>query len=609
MNATAHISRETTARAGEASTTRVERRIRTAQIEVMFQTAPASVRIGFGASIFLAVVMVVNYGYSVVTAEIWISLHFVHFVFREAVTFLYWRRAREAGNEGLYATSFSIGCVATGLAWSLGTQLVLMPSGLEQETIIALCLLALGSGGVLSLYSHLPAVVAHLLSLTLPLVFFALQRDDTFHTTLAVLALFYIVAMLLLAWRSNLALTRSLRLDIEKRDLIRDLSEQKELAVEANQSKSRFLAAASHDLRQPVHALSMFVGALRERRLDAGSDRLVEQISGSIETLDTLFGSLLDISRLDAGVVPHREEGFALYPLMERVCGDFTLEAERKKLVLTLLRTNLAVMTDSVLLETILRNVISNAVRYTDRGRILVGCRRTRDGVRIEVIDTGRGIARRDLERIFEEFYQVGNPERDRAKGLGLGLAIVKRIAALIRCEVDISSKLGHGTRVSVRVPRIAALPATTPVVRAAAEPMPKPGVIFVIDDELSIRRAMGALLMSWGHRVIVAGSGPEILAVAAESPLRPDLVISDLRLRERENGIQLMDRLRYEYNDDIPGILMTGDTAPERLTEARESGYLILHKPVSSAKLRAAMTTLLAQRTSVAVIEPESAP
>ena len=261
-----------------------------------------------------------------------------------------------------------------------------------------------------------------------------------------------------------------------------------------------------------------------------------------------------------------------------------------------------------MLLETILRNVLSNAVRYTDRGRIFVGCRQMDGYARIDVIDTGRGIARRELERVFEEFYQVGNPERDRAKGLGLGLAIVKRIAALIRCEVGIDSKLGRGTRVSVRVPLTEAPPAAAPMAGGVAEAAIRPGVVFVIDDELSIRRAMGALLMSWGHRVVVAGSGPEILGVAAESPLKPDLVICDLRLRERENGIQLMNRLRCEYNDEIPGILMTGDTAPERLAEARQSGYLVLHKPASSAKLRAAMTMLLARRAASDAGEREPA-
>ena len=191
----------------------------------------------------------------------------------------------------------------------------------------------------------------------------------------------------------------------------------------------------------------------------------------------------------------------------------------------------------------------------------------------------------------------------------GITTLPVLSFSTLIRCEVDIESKVGHGTRVSVRAPRAVGALALAPVTGNVSEPAAKPGVIFVIDDELSIRRAMGALLMSWGHRVIVAGSGPEILAVAAESPLRPDLVISDLRLRESENGIALMDRLRSEYNDEIPGILMTGDTAPARLAEARESGYLILHKPVSSAKLRAAMATLLAQRSAAGVSEAEMAP
>jgi CheY-like chemotaxis protein len=359
-------------------------------------------------------------------------------------------------------------------------------------------------------------------------------------------------------------------------------------------AKSRFLAAASHDLRQPVHALGMFVSALRGREMDVESRRLVEYLDGSVEALDSLFVALLDISRLDAGIVHSRVTSFLIQPLLERVCADHQAEAQAKGLRLVLHPCSAIVHSDAVLVERIVRNIVSNAVRYTDRGRVVVGCRRGAR-LRVQVWDTGRGIPREQQERVFEEFYQLDNPERDRGKGLGLGLAIVRRLAALLDCPLSMASEPGQGTVFTLSLP---VSDATVLVDTPPTDPSPisvSAGLILVIDDELAIQEAMRSLLTSWGHEVIVAGTGAEMLERIAACTTRPELIICDYRLRGDENGIAVIRQLQSEFNDEIPALLVTGDTAPDRLREAQESGFVLLHKPVPLGKLRAAIGNLVA--------------
>ena len=253
----------------------------------------------------------------------------------------------------------------------------------------------------------------------------------------------------LLGLEQGRSLTEALRLKFENIELALDLSFQKERAEAANSAKTTFLAAASHDLRQPLHAMGLFLDALQGRRLDASSRRLTAQIGESLHAMDGLFNALLDISSLDAGVTKRRDSVFRVQPLLDRIGREFTLQAQAKNLRLTVQPCSLAVRTDPVLLEEMLRNIVSNAVRHTRQGRILVGCRR---GARlaIGVWDTGPGIAAENQQKIFEEFFQLSNPERDRRNGLGLGLAITSRLAALLDCPLELRSTPGKGDRKSV---------------------------------------------------------------------------------------------------------------------------------------------------------------
>ena len=310
--------------------------------------------------------------------------------------------------------------------------------------------------------------------------------------------------------------------------------------------------------------------------------------------MDGLFNAILDISRLDAGVVEVAPRAFRVGPYLARICRDLRPEAEAKGLRLRCRSCDEVAWTDPFLLERVVRNLVSNAVRYSDRGGVLVACRQRGGRLAIQVFDTGPGIAAGDHERIFQEYVQIGNVERDRTKGLGLGLAIVRRTCAILDMPIALRSRIGRGSCFEVKMALSDEAALAEDSVAAAPGALAERSLIVVIDDEASIREAMERLLAGWGHDVIAAGSGDEAVARLASHPTRPDLIVSDYRLRDGETGTEVIERLRSEFNETIPALIITGDTAPDRLIEARTSGLVLLHKPVPNGKLRAAMRNLM---------------
>ncbi len=575
--------------------------LRAEQVAAIYRNALPGTFGSFIAAVILSGLVVYLGDISVRSAATFLALMVAHSAAR-IVLFRRYASVKPPPNEWRrWAFRASLSALAGGLCWGVGSVLLLMdPARPELQFIVILVCAAIAVGAITAFATYLPAYSCNLFAIMGPTVIWAVAQGDVLHIGYAVLATLWIGVIVVLARSYSSVLARSLRLQFENRDLAQDFRRAKDKAEEANLAKSRFLASASHDLRQPVHALGMFVGALRSREMDDQARRLVDQIDRSIASLDSLFGSLLDISRLDAGVIQPRTQVFAIRPLLERICRDEAPEAARKGIELRLVPCRLAVESDPVLLERILRNLVSNAVRYTESGRVLVGCRR---GARlaIEIWDTGCGIAPDAQERIFEEFYQEGNPERDRARGLGLGLAIVRRLTGILSMPLRLRSTPGRGSVFSISVPLAAGVPFEV----AAADAPPRLGdarFILVVDDEIAVQSAMTSLLVSSGHEVIVAGSCEEMLARIADCHAVPDLIVSDYRLRAGENGIATIQRLRSEFNEDIPAILMTGDTAPDRIREASESGCFLMHKPVPNAKLRAAIAHLTLATARAAV-------
>jgi len=377
--------------------------------------------------------------------------------------------------------------------------------------------------------------------------------------------------------------------------LERKVEERTEQLELANLAKSRFLAAASHDLRQPLHALGLFVAQLRGHMKSAEGGRLVERIDAAVTAMNELFNALLDISKLDAGVLSTAVSEFPIAHLLKRIESTFADAAREKGLSFQLVQSSAWVRSDPILLERIVLNLVSNAVRYTASGSVVVGCRRRGETVHIEVWDSGPGIAPDQQRNIFGEFYRLagGNSQG----GLGLGLAIVDRLGRLLDHPIELVSTVGKGSRFSVTVPMAQAqaefaAPQAAPVALDA----PRGKIVVVIDDDALVLEAMGGLLRNWGCRVVGAAT-PEGAAAALGPRQRPDLVISDYRLANGESGITAIAQLREAFGSTIPAFLMSGDTAPERLREARESSHHLLHKPVRPMALRAIVTELLKER------------
>jgi len=382
------------------------------------------------------------------------------------------------------------------------------------------------------------------------------------------------------------------------------LAEAKDAAELASAAKSRFLAAASHDLRQPLQALAMFVNVLSERDLDDKAKQLINRISDCSDALERLLGSLLDISKLDAGLFVPQRRDFNLGAVLERLCSEIRPLAEEKGLRLNLVPCALLVDSDPGLLDRLLRNLLTNAVRHTETGKILVGCRRAGNNVRVEIWDTGVGIPDDQLDMIFEEFHQVGNPARDRREGLGLGLAIVQRLSNLLDHPVDVRSWVGQGSRFAVSLPLAGEHAPAEMMLPADEHPDVTGAVVVGIDDEADIRDALGLLLTGWGYDAVVAGSAVEAIAKLEQERKKPELVVADYRLKLGHTGADAILAIRHVWGGDVPGFLLTGDTGPDRLREAAASGFEVMHKPIQPEKLRLMVAESIAYARRVAAIE-----
>ncbi len=363
----------------------------------------------------------------------------------------------------------------------------------------------------------------------------------------------------------------------------------------ANLAKSRFLAAASHDLRQPLHALGLFVAQLHGRVRANERRRIVARIDAALSAMNELFNALLDISKLDAGVLSPSITEFPVAKLLDRVDTTFTEAAQEKGLSLRFISSSAWVRSDFILLERIVFNLVSNAIRYTSSGGVVVGCRKRGVNLRIEVWDTGPGVPQDQQQNIFGEFYRLGAPGGDGRSGLGLGLAIVDRLCRLLDHSVLLTSILGKGSCFSVALPRVAARPESgeTPAPAHPLEDASDRKLVVVIDDDPLVLEGMGGLFRSWGYQ-LVAGTDDEALAGVADRDRPPDLIVSDHHLSSGKTGIEVIEGLRRALSAEIPAFLVSGDTSPELLRQARASGYHLLHKPVDPMTLRAMVSHVM---------------
>jgi signal transduction histidine kinase/ActR/RegA family two-component response regulator len=447
------------------------------------------------------------------------------------------------------------------------------------------------AGSAMSLMAPvLPVFIAFVFMEMAALVSKLLQLGDPSYKALGIAGVIYLVALLSQGRNNALAARAAIDLHFKNSELLDQLRIETEIAETAkrdaelaNTAKSKFLAAASHDLRQPIHAQSLFLEALARTDLTPHQFKLLGSARSASETSGELLNALLDFSRIEAGVVEPSLQIFRLQPLFNKIENELAAQADAKNIVYRSRETQCVVRSDPILLEAILRNLVSNAIRYTERGGVLVACRCRGEQAVLEVWDTGVGIAPEFQKEVFREFYQLGNPERDRNKGLGLGLAITEGLARKLDHRLSLSSVPGRGSVFRLYLPIRAEMPAP-PLNMMQSKSRVLNARILVIEDDAIVREAMLCLLRDWGCECDVAETIEEGIALAQLN--KPDIVISDYRLREQRTGVEAIAAVRALHGASLPALLITGDTAPERLREATASGIPLLHKPVSTGTL-----------------------
>lgn len=373
------------------------------------------------------------------------------------------------------------------------------------------------------------------------------------------------------------------------------LQNAKSDAERANKAKSVFLASASHDLRQPLNAMQMYIAALQSKVKDKEILRIIEDINSVSISTARLLNALLDVSELEVGAIKPRHEIFSVNNILISIFQSFLPLAKDKELDFRIVPSSLYVESDPALLERILGNFMSNAIRYTDKGSVLIGCRRKGSEVSIEVWDTGCGISDDQMSLIYEDFYQVENKERDRGKGLGLGLALAKRLSDSLDHKIDSKSSLGRGSCFSVRVD-LAENKADTNQDEIFMNIMNLSGInILLIEDDIDVLKATKQLLESWGCNVKTARNKDEVMNLIKEDPYKnPDIILADNRLPGDASGIDITYLIQEKLQTSIPCVIMTGDVERSHVQGIIDQGFPVLLKPIQPAKFRAMLSHLI---------------
>lgn len=523
------------------------------------------------------------------------------------------RRGVTPANATRLIVHMSLIKACEGLAWGALAWIV-MGEGSLQDQLLTMASLAGVSGNAVSLLAPVFPLYASMQLMQLGAINTKLWLiDGSSYTVLAIGCSLYVVGQFGQSLLAQRASRRSIALRFENLDLVERLRVEsesaehaREKAEQANLAKSKFLAAASHDLRQPVHAQELFLEVLGRSELSAAQHKVLGNARAASQASAQMLNTLLDFSRIEAGVIEPHHRSFQLQPLFNKLENELGSQADAKDIVYRCRETQLAVESDPGLLELMLRNLITNAIRYTEQGGLLIACRKRGDEVLIDVYDTGIGIEASQQDAIFREFYQLSNPERDRLKGLGLGLAITDGLARSLGHTLSLVSRFGRGSVFRIRLP-LAQSNSSEDVFGLPPIPQLQPELlqglrVLVVEDDATVREGMEQLLSDWGCDCRAVDCIEQALRLVSQWPVQ--VVISDYRLREEQTGAQAISQIREALDQHIPALIITGDTAPERLREASNSGIPLLHKPVSPAQLYQALTNSI-NRTQREIVEP----
>ena len=499
-----------------------------------------------------------------------------------------------------------VGLAAIAGAAIAGGAVIFLPRlPILHEALFGAILFAIPAAGVAVSQSSRYILAAYALSILLPASAAWCLLHPSQAVALAALTALYCAVLILIAADGEKLLLRSVVIRHERDRLVRDLEQRNAdvsaavgQAQQSAQARARVLAAASHDLRQPLHALSVYSAVLAANPAPEVLREVSQNVDQIVRSLGNLLNGLLDLSRLSSGYYVPEHQHLALDRLLVDVCAEYSQPAAQKGLVLKIQTTPIRLLGDPVALGRIARNLIDNAIKYTDQGEVRVAAYVDLAGPApmavLSVADSGKGIPESEQKRIFEEFYQLDNPGRDRSRGVGLGLAIVQRLCELLHARVEVQSVVDQGTCFRVSIPD--PLPETAAPERvptSATEESLQGKRVYVVDDEVDIQKSMRTLLSVWGVAALTADSaGAAHTLFEKHGP--PDLMIVDLRLRGEEHGARLAGRLQREYGD-FPVLIITGETSSEALRHANESGFTLLQKPIAPEVLRAAIASAVA--------------
>lgn len=484
-----------------------------------------------------------------------------------------------------------INCSLIGLSWGGASAYFypMLPESYQPYSLITIVIVISVYFPVLMNFLKFYSVFA--LSLMLPFISSVISSQNGSSSFWVLVLLGYLSLMLAFAnWSSRKEFER-IRLQLE-------LFEQNQKVKEANDSKSRFLASASHDLRQPLQALGFYIVTLSDFLREPHKKSIFDKTLKAYQALENLLNQLLNISKLNANLIEIVKSDFSMKELFNKLKNDYEMRAIDRGLSIDFTTQNNYAYSDIVSVERILRNLLENALRYTKRGFILARCFEENGQLIVQVSDTGIGIDQEHIKKIFDEFYQVKNPERDRNKGFGLGLYAVERLANLLDTTIKVDSKAGKGSTFSIVLP-MGQKPKeekTKVKERVSGDEVLQDRIVLLVDDDEVVLDSISELFFRWGCQVLTAGTYQEALDIIVVEEIIPELMVVDYRLPKHQTGVELVRDIRKRCGESIPCVILTGDTGEESLSHINSSGLSFIHKPANPDRLKRKVKSFLSE-------------
>ena len=567
----------------------IEQQLQNEQIKGLYQQSKTSL-----PGMLFLVGIIVYYFSSKVEQELlisWLITLVVIIVGRVVLTMRFNTIAKSDFNARKWAWFFTIGVALSALILSSTPVLFMDVSDPSSVIFLTLFMMGLYGASMSSLSLFLPAYYILAVILATPLIYVLIQSGEENFSLIAGYVALFLITNISFTMNMNVIQTRSIRQQIENRKLLEKLTDQTLIAEQANIDKSRFLAATSHDLRQPLHSLGLFLHVLKDKLSTAEQKQLMMQTEKSQQVLSQQLNSIIDITRIDAGELHVNKQPFQLKNFIDDVLDEFSLSSEKANCKVRTQITNDWTNTDKILLARIVRNFISNVIQHCPDSTLVIESRRHENKIELLFTDDGPGLADTDQEIIFSEFYQLNNPERDRNKGMGLGLSIVKRLTKLLNIKLMLQSEQGKGSTFSITLPLYISAPQTesTDSQHKVENNLDVAGLfVVVVDDEKENLDAMHALLTLWECEVLMAGSEDELMKEfrSADYPV-PDMMLIDYRLREERTGVEVIAAVRRHFGKAIPAAIITGDTTINLESKLTLEDCTILYKPLATEDLQ----------------------